>query len=72
MSVAQRVTGPTGFDLGPYRVEVLRANEGWHLRVVAGPFPGGNVVTVANFMPDDDTPAQLRALARHLDKVLMP
>lgn len=70
MSGAQRVTGPTRFDLGPYRVEVLMANEGWHLRVVAGPFPGGNMVTVANFMPDGATAAQLRAIAMHLDGVV--
>ena len=60
------------FDLGPYRVEVFTADGGDHLRIVAGPFPGGNVVTVANFMPDERTGAQMRAIGRHIDKVLMP
>jgi hypothetical protein len=70
MSALQVVSGSRAeFDLGPYRVEVFRSDGGVHLRIVAGPFPSGRLVTVANFMPDGDTPAQLRALAAHLDGV---
>lgn len=67
MSGARRVYGPVGFELGPYRAEVLRAHEGWHVRVVAGPFPSGQMVIVANWMPDVGTAAQLRAIADHLE-----
>lgn len=58
------VAGPrAGFDLGPYRAEVFAADGGVHWRLVAGPFEGGRLVTVANFMQGPGTAAQLRMLA---------
>ena len=72
MSGAQAVSGDREFfDLGPYRVEVFRADGSHHLRIVAGPFaPDGRLVTVANFMPNGATAAQFRAIAVCLDGVV--
>lgn len=55
-------------DLGPYQA-VIRSRVGEvHLSLrVPDPFPHGTVVTVANFMPDAATAAQLRAIADHLE-----